>query len=130
MKRGIITVLALIFLFGAVLAESDTLLRFYTEMDWFSRQAADEALLPDGLTEREAEIYRAAYANGHYDALHPAFQEGVYMLNKKTKKFHLTNCMTTLMIESENREYSTLSPEELMNKGFKPCKQCNPERNR
>ena len=52
------------------------------------------------------------------------------MLNKKTKKFHLTNCMTTLMIESENREYSTLSPEELMNKGFKPCKQCNPERNR
>ncbi len=46
------------------------------------------------------------------------------------KKFHLTNCMTTLMIESENREYSTLSPEELMNKGFKPCKQCNPERNR
>ena len=49
------------------------------------------------------------------------------MLNTKTKKFHLTNCPTTLLIESNNRQYSTLTPEELMAKNYKPCGQCHPE---
>ena len=61
--------------------------------------------LSDGLTDRAAEHYRAAYANGYYDALHPAYIEGRYMLNTETKKFHLTNCPSTLLIESNNREY-------------------------
>lgn len=115
-------------LLGAGIAESNSLLAFYTEQDWFSLQSAQEAALPEGLTAREAEIYRAGYANGHYDALHPAYTEGVYVLNTKTKKFHLSNCMTTLNIETSNREHSTLSPKELMANGYKPCGQCHPER--
>lgn len=91
-------------------------------------ESAENAPVPEGLTEREAEIYRAGYANGHYDALHPAYVEGLYVLNTKTKKFHLSNCMTTLMIETDNREHSRLSPEELMDMKYKPCGQCNPER--
>ena len=118
---------------GAVFAESNPLLYFYTELDWFSKQSSDEAPLPEGLTEHEAEIYRAAYANGHYDALHPAFIEGLYVLNTKPKVFHLSNCMNTLLILSGNRVHSDLSPEILMNEGYKgkkykPCGACHPER--
>lgn len=128
MKR-ILVVLLIASIFGVVFAEPDALLYYYTKIDWFSKQSADETTIPDGLTNREAEIYRAAYANGFYDALHPAYIEGTYMLNTKTKKFHHTNCPTTLLIDSDNREYSTLSPKELMEqKNFEPCGQCHPER--
>lgn len=127
MKRSLIIGMILLSCFGVVYAESISLRYFYTELDWFSKQSSDEAMLPEGLTEREIAIYRAAYANGFYDALHPAYIEGKYMLNTKTKKFHLTNCPTTLLIESNNREYSTLTPEELMKLKYKPCGQCHPE---
>ena len=127
LKRCIVIIIVILSLFGVVIAESNTFQLFYTEMDWFSKQSAQDAIIPEGLTEHETEIYRAAYANGFYDALHPAYIEGTYMLNTKTKKFHLTNCPTTLLIESNNREYSTLTPEELMAKKYKPCGQCHPE---
>lgn len=111
-----------------VLAESNALYNPFAEKDWYAMESAENASVPEGLTERETEIYRAGYANGHYDALHPAYVEGLYVLNTKTKKFHLSNCMTTLMIETDNREHSRLSPEELMDMKYKPCGQCNPER--
>ena len=128
MKRKTIILIAFLLLLGIAIAESNSLLYFYTDLDWFAKQSAEEAQVPSGLTEREAEIYRAGYANGHYDALNPASVEGVYVLNTKTKKFHLTNCMTTLLIESENRRFSTETPEELMDQNYKPCGQCHPER--
>ena len=133
MKRRATTVVILIVflsIFGIVFAESNPWLQYYTNNSWFSMQAAEETLIPDGLSTREAEIYRAGYANGHYDALHPAFVEGLYVINTKTKKFHLSNCMTTLMIETENRKHVTdKTPEELMEQeGYKPCGNCHPER--
>ena len=101
---------------------------FYPELDWFSLESSEKATVPEELTEREIEIYRAGYANGHFDALNPAYVEGLYVLNRKTKKFHLSNCMTTLTIEAVHREHSNLSPLEIMNMGYKPCGQCHPER--
>ena len=129
MKRMyMIWILLAVCCLGIAVAQANGLLYHYTDLDWFSLQSAEEAILPDGLTDREAEIYRAGYANGHYDALHPAFVEGLYVINTKTKKFHLSNCMATLTIAPENREHSTLSPKELIAKKYKPCGQCNPER--
>ena len=127
MKRKTIVVLVLLLLLGIAIAESNTLVYYYTNLDWYATQSAEEAPLPNGLTEREAEIYRAGYANGHYDALNPAYVEGVYVLNTKTKKFHFTDCKTTLLIESDNRRFSTDTPEELMDQNYKPCGQCHPE---
>ena len=92
MKRRIAIILVFASLMGVVFAESNGLLKFYTADDWYALEQSQKAVLPEGLTEREAEIYRAGYANGHYDALHPAFIEGLYVLNTKTKKFHLSNC--------------------------------------
>ena len=127
MKYGAVIAIVLLFILGAAFSESIVLRNTYSVYDWFSNQAAEDAIVPNGLTEYEIEIYRAAYANGFYDALHPAYIEGTYMLNTKTKKFHLTNCPTTLLIESDNRKYSTLTPEELIANKYKPCGQCHPE---
>ena len=127
MRRKAAVIIIIMLLSSVAIAESYTLLSFYTKDDWYAVQSAEEASVPAELTEREAEIYRAGYANGHYDALHPAFIEGLYVLNTKTKKFHLSNCPTTLLIDTENREHSTLSPEELMALKYKPCGQCHPE---
>ena len=128
MKRKMTLIAVILFLFGIALAESNLFYYYYTGVDWFSSGEAEVALVPEGLTERETAIYRAGYANGHYDGRNPKFVEGLYVLNTKTKKFHLSNCMTTLQIELGNREHSTKTPAELMSQGYKPCGQCNPER--
>ena len=128
MKRMIIISVLYVFLItGIVFAESNFFYYDYVKEDWFAVQSAADAILPENLSAREIDIYRAAYANGFYDALHPAYIEGIYMLNTKTKKYHLTNCPSTLLIESNNRQYSTLTPEELKAQNYKPCGQCHPE---
>ena len=127
MKRRGLLIAAVLLIAGAALAESVSLVRDAAARNWFAMQSAAETELPEGLTEREAEIYRAGYANGHYDALHPAFVPGLYVINKKTKKFHLSNCVNTLTIDTANREHSTLTPEELMERKYKPCGSCHPD---
>ena len=127
MTQIIVIALAVFSMWGAALAESGSIRYEHTADDWFATQLSVEATLPEGLSEHEVEIFRAAYANGVYDALHPAYVEGKYMLNTKTKKFHLTNCSSTLLIETRNRAFSRQTPEELMSEGYKPCGQCHPE---
>ena len=105
MKRRIAIILVFASLMGVVFAESNGLLKFYTADDWYALEQSQKAVLPEGLT---------------------AFIEGLYVLNTKTKKFHLSNCPNTLLISTENRAHSTLTPEELMGK-YQPCGQCHPE---
>lgn len=49
-----------------------------------------------------------------------------YILNTSSMKFHLPDCSSVEDISSQNREKSTLSREELIRKGYEPCKRCNP----
>ena len=127
-RRGAAVIILLVCLLGVVLADFDSLYSYGAMHDWFAKQSSEEAFIPDRLDAREEAIYRAAYANGFYDALHPAYIEGLYMLNTKTRKFHLTNCSSTLTIETHNRKYSDKTPEELIADGYKPCGQCHPDR--
>ena len=128
MKHKLLIFIAVICLFGFVLAESDAFLDYFTARDWFSMESARNAAVPEGLTEREEAIYRAGFASGHYDALNPEYIEGLFVLNTKTGKFHLSNCMQTLLINTGNRQHSTLSARELTEQGYKPCGACNPDR--
>lgn len=128
MKRRTIIVTVILCLMGVAFAESGVFLQSHVFDDWYAMQSAEEAIIPEGLSEREAEIYRAGYATGHYNALHPAYIEGLYVLNTKTKKFHLSYCKATLTIDTENRKHSSSTPLELMMQGYKPCGQCNPEK--
>lgn len=127
MRRVILLVIVFLFVCNAFAMTQDDLLDMYSpDMDWFSAEEAMFAELPEGLSDREAEIYRMGYAQGHFWALHPAYIEGKYVINTKTGKFHLTSCFETLLIDSLNREHSFKSRTELLNAGYKACKKCNP----
>lgn len=53
-------------------------------------------------------------------------QEGGYILNTNTKKFHRESCSSVDRIQEENKEYSNLTPQELEAQGYEPCGNCNP----
>lgn len=90
MKRIITISILVISIISIVLAETNSFYYDYVKDDWFATQSAAEANIPAGLSDREKEIYRAAYANGFYDALHPAYIEGKYSLQGTTQGRYLT----------------------------------------
>lgn len=46
-----------------------------------------------------------------------------YVLNTKSKKFHLPSCNS---LPTNNRKDTDMSREEIIGKGYSPCKKCNP----
>lgn len=52
--------------------------------------------------------------------------EGNYVLNTNTKKFHLPNCASVGQMKDKNRQYYTGSREDLIAQGYAPCKNCKP----
>lgn len=49
-----------------------------------------------------------------------------YVLNNNTKKFHYPDCYSAQKIKDSNREETTMTREEIIAKGYDPCKNCNP----
>ena len=49
-----------------------------------------------------------------------------YVLNTSTKKFHLPSCSSAKKIKDSNKETYNGSRDELISKGYEPCKNCNP----
>ena len=49
-----------------------------------------------------------------------------YVINKKSKKFHLPTCGGVNSIKPENYGESTLSRDELISQGYDPCGNCKP----
>lgn len=60
----------------------------------------------------------AAYANNDVS--------GTYILNTNTKKFHRPNCSSVKRMNESNKESYSGSRDSLINKGYSPCKNCNP----
>lgn len=52
--------------------------------------------------------------------------EAHYVLNNNTKKFHLPSCSSADDIKDSNREDYYGSREDLIARGYDPCKRCNP----
>ena len=52
--------------------------------------------------------------------------EETYVLNTKSKKFHLPECEGAQSISEQNRETYTGSRNALVEQGYKPCGSCNP----
>lgn len=52
--------------------------------------------------------------------------ENTWILNKNSKKIHTEDCPLAENISAKNKEYSTLSIEQLEAQGYTPCKSCNP----
>ena len=51
-----------------------------------------------------------------------------WILNTNTKKVHVPTCNSVKQMKEKNKKESNLSPEELKEKGYEPCKNCNPFR--
>lgn len=49
-----------------------------------------------------------------------------YVLNRNSKKFHYPSCSSVGDMKEHNKIYSDETREEIINKGYTPCKRCNP----
>ena len=49
-----------------------------------------------------------------------------YVLNKNTKKFHYTWCRSVKQMKDSNKKYFTGTRQEVIDKGYSPCGNCNP----
>lgn len=49
-----------------------------------------------------------------------------YVLNKKSKKFHYPSCSSAGQIKDSNKELFCGTREELIGRGYEPCKRCYP----
>lgn len=67
------------------------------------------------------------YATGE-SALAPvaAEEEKDYVLNTNTRKFHVPGCGSVETIKEKNKQYYTGGREEIIERGYSPCKCCNP----
>jgi DNA-entry nuclease len=52
--------------------------------------------------------------------------DAAYILNTNTKKFHRPSCSSVKQISQQNRQEFTGARDELIQKGYDPCKRCNP----
>ena len=49
-----------------------------------------------------------------------------YIVNKRTKRFHLPSCKSVNDMSNKNLEKVSVPRDELINQGYAPCKNCNP----
>ena len=125
--RWVVMLCVLSMLLGVAFAQVETLIDvFAPDVDWYSKMEAERATVPDDLDSWEEELYRAGYANGHYDSRHPEYIEGVYVLNTDSKKFHITSCQATVTLSTKYREHLIGTREDALARGYVPCKMCNP----
>ncbi len=54
------------------------------------------------------------------------YGDTMYVLNTNTKKFHYSYCSSVDEMKEKNKKYVTWSREEIIDKGYKPCKRCEP----
>lgn len=75
------------------------------------------------------------YANGESRLLDSKTEESInqnttqtvkYILNTSSKKFHSFTCRLVEDIKESNKQITTESRDTLINKGYSPCKGCNP----
>ena len=53
-------------------------------------------------------------------------KEVTYMLNSNSKKFHRPSCSSVNDMKEKNKVYFYGTREEAIEKGYTPCKRCNP----
>ena len=58
----------------------------------------------------------------------PQAASAAYVLNTNTKKFHRPQCSSVGQMKEKNRQDTNMSYDEIIGKGYVPCKNCNPSR--
>ena len=90
----------------------------------YSRQASPEILTLESYTGPEDSTLTRSIPE---DISETAAENTVnYILNKNTKKFHYPSCSSVRDMKEKNKEYFSGTREEVISRGYKPCKRCNP----
>ena len=56
-----------------------------------------------------------------------ATSKNSYIINRKTKKFHVPSCSSVRQMNESNKLPYTGTRQELISKGYSPCQRCNPK---
>lgn len=97
---------------GTIIATSDG-----TEISWSTQPStSNKAGIPAEKTNEASESTKETTAQAQAKAV-------TYVLNTKTKKFHLPSCGS---LPTTNRAYTDESRDEVIADGYVPCKRCNP----
>ena len=78
----------------------------------------------------------ALFCSPHFHSAQDGFYEGEkesspveksgFVINLRSKKFHTEDCFWGSIISEKNEERYNGDRENLIEKGFSPCKRCNP----
>ena len=130
MKRVLIALLLVaILIIPAANADLFVLARFKPMFSEEALEAASKAQIPDeleGLNSDMKELFELGFAAGYDAAIKAKTTEITYILNTKSMKFHLPNCLGVRNMKEENRQETTKTREELISQGYEPCGTCKP----
>ena len=110
-----------------VFEEKDGVLYFGTEKDP-EAEVYIPGIIPDRGPEAESvpEDSGQRAAEPEEKALTDDLQERDYVVNLNTGKFHLPDCASVSEMREKNRLYVHCSRTELTDRGYEPCRNCNP----
>ena len=92
-----------------------------SELDGTVSAAAEE---PSTKVENTEQVQQTEQAVA--ETPQPVAEGTSYVLNTNTKKFHHTWCSSVNEMKAKNREDFTGSRDDVIARGFVPCKRCNP----
>ena len=89
----------------------------------------DFYVVVNSLEINESRIKNSSESKGSFktgDAAKAEVETHEYIANKNTKKFHYPYCGSVSSMSEKNKWYYEGSRDELISKGYQPCKKCNP----
>lgn len=89
-------------------------------------QAGYDAGYADGYAAALEQTNAANVEAAIVDALPTEPSYDYYVVNKKSKKFHIPSCASVDEMKEGNKIYFSGSREELIENGYDPCGNCNP----
>lgn len=110
------------------------------ELNDIKQEAYDEGYA-DGTDDGYQDGYDEGYTQGHGDGYDEGYKDGyadgmkhpqdippevTYVANKSSMKFHRVDCDSVNDIDPKNRMDWEGDRQGLIDKGYEPCKRCNP----
>ena len=90
------------------------------------KNADADTLAGAGAGQKSNKTISAAVESSEQAVQNTAPQEETYVLNTNTKKFHHPNCKSVNQMKDKNKEIFTGSRDDVIARGYVPCKNCNP----
>lgn len=81
---------------------------------------------PNGSSQGKENAEESPYPQAEDSLRGQGKETETYVINTNTGKFHRETCGSVEQMQEENKEYSSLSPQELEAQGYEPCGRCKP----